>query len=282
MAKIKLSNGVVLEYHEFGEGDRYLLCTQNFFLSGNHMELLANPPYNYHTFLVTMRGYGGSDHVFCPKGLDWVALWGNDLLLFADALGIDRFYYTGISHGTLAGWYIAMHRPERLYALAAISGLPLFSAPGQPLPIKLPQWYENGIIGNREKLEKMAWNLWYPTKDPARLQRRTLCHKEHLEILAARSREEFEVVVTNMSACEAQTEEEYYAYIAKIPIPLLILFGMRDNSCSFDKAVQIARCVPGAKLVSFEHFEHGAPDECPELTAQECDMFFRQTDHRIL
>lgn len=48
---------VTLAYKEFGSGDNYLISTQNFFLSGCHMELLGKPPYGYHTFLVYLRGY---------------------------------------------------------------------------------------------------------------------------------------------------------------------------------------------------------------------------------
>jgi len=282
MKTLKLKTSVTLAYREFGHGDKILLSTQNFFLSNSHMELLGKPPYDYHTYLVTMRGFGGSDHVFGEQPEDWVSAWGEDMLAFADEIGAERFFYTGISHGTLAGWYIAMHAPRRLRALAAVSGLPLFSPPGAPLPIQLPQWYEEGIVGNREALRKMAWNLWYPTNDPARLERRERCRAEHLEILAARSREEFEVTVTNISACEAATQEEYFNRLSVIDLPVLVFFGMRDVSCPLSQAIQIASRIPGAKFVSYEHFEHGAPDECPELTAQECDLFFRQTDGRVL
>ncbi len=282
MKKLKLKDGVTLAYREFGAGEKVLLSTQNFFLSASHMELLASAPYDYHVYLITMRGFGASDHVHAEQPADWVRVWGEDLLAFADGIGAERFYYTGVSHGTLAGWYVAMHAPHRLRAFAAVSGLPLFSPPGAPLPIQLPQWYEEGIVGNREALKKMAWDLWYPTNDPARLKRRERCRAEHLEILAARSREEFEVNVTNMSACEAATEEAFLARISKIDIPVLLLFGMRDASCPLSRAIEIVSRIAGAKFVSYEHFEHGAPDECPELTAQECDLFFRQTEGRIL
>lgn len=34
-----------------------------FFLTDCHMELLGNPPYDYHCFLVYMRGYGKPTHI---------------------------------------------------------------------------------------------------------------------------------------------------------------------------------------------------------------------------
>ena len=54
---------ITLAYKEFGSGDKYLLSTQNFFLTDCHMELLGKPPYDYHCFLVYMRGYGKSTHI---------------------------------------------------------------------------------------------------------------------------------------------------------------------------------------------------------------------------
>lgn len=54
--KITLKNGVTLAYKEIGAGDKYLISTQNFFLTDCHMELLGKSPYDYHCFLIYMRG----------------------------------------------------------------------------------------------------------------------------------------------------------------------------------------------------------------------------------
>ena len=32
----------------------------------------------------------------------------------ADAMGIDKFFYTGHSHGAGIGWHLCMNHPERL------------------------------------------------------------------------------------------------------------------------------------------------------------------------
>lgn len=66
MAEIKTIqvNGTTLAYQEFGQGDKYLLSMQNFFLTDCHASLLGQPPYDYHVFLVYMRGYGQSEHIF--------------------------------------------------------------------------------------------------------------------------------------------------------------------------------------------------------------------------
>ena len=103
---------ITLAYKEFGSGDKYLLSTQNFFLTDCHMELLGKPPYDYHCFLVYMRGYGKSTHITDNVERDYNEIWGEDLLAFAKAMGIESFYYTGVSHGNFAGWYAAFNHPE--------------------------------------------------------------------------------------------------------------------------------------------------------------------------
>lgn len=93
MAEIKTIqvNGTTLAYQEFGQGDKYLLSMQNFFLTDCHASLLGQPPYDYHVFLVYMRGYGQSEHIFDPEPKDYVSIWGQDLIAFAEKMGIEKF-----------------------------------------------------------------------------------------------------------------------------------------------------------------------------------------------
>ena len=100
---VKIKNGVTLAYREYGTGDKYLLSTQNFFFKDSHMALLGQPPYDYHCFLVYMRGYGESEHIFDQTKRDYAKIWGEDLMAFAEVMGIKSFYYTGISHGNCSG-----------------------------------------------------------------------------------------------------------------------------------------------------------------------------------
>lgn len=281
MPTIKLKNGVTLGYREIGSGNKVLISTQNFFFTDCHMELLGKPPYDYHVYLIWMRGYGESDHIFDTEPRDMIKVWGEDVLAFADAIGAERFYYSGVSHGCFAGWYIAFHQPHRLLGFAATSGVTQFTPPGRP-PFPQHKLDLDSIVGNREALEKMAWNTFYPTKDPKRLARREACRKEHLEIMMARKKEEFTVATNTMSGSDAVTEEEFYRQLSQIDVPLLIVNGMRDNLSTPEKAMKVASLVPGAKMITYEHFEHAGPDECPETVARDCDRFFHDIEGRIL
>ena len=285
MSEIKTVNlgDVTLAYKEYGSGDRYLLSSQNFFFEDCHMALLGQPPYNYHCFLVYMRGYGQSSHVYDSEPRDYIQIWGDDLIRFAEAMGIPSFFYTGISHGNVCGWHIAFRRPELLRAFVCVDGICQYREkpfqPGQGPARPSPE----SLVGNYEALEKISWIENWPTQNPERLARRAANHKEHTEILMHRAAEEFAVPFSgDMSCCGAKSREEFYEKIAGIRLPVMIWNGGLDPLAKAEDALKIAQTIPGASLLTYQHLGHGGADECPELAARDCDRFFRDTEGRIL
>lgn len=276
-------NGVTLAYEEYGSGDRYLLSTQNFFLSHCHMALLGQEPYHYHVFLIYMRGYGESTHIFDPEPKDYATVWGEDVAAFAKAMGIERFYYTGISHGNWAGWHIALHHPEMLRGFACGNGIAQFRDPAERTPVPpRPEPDLDAVVGNPEALEKMAWMENWPTENPQRLARRAENHREHLQILLNRKKEEFMVRNTNTACCDAKTEAEFYQIMGRISCPVLFLHGMLDPLARIEKVVRLSQAIPGSQIKAYQNLGHGGGDECPEIFARDCDRFFRDTEGRIL
>ena len=276
-------NGVTLAYEEYGSGNRYLISSQNFFFRDCHMALLGREPYHYHVFLIYTRGYGASTHIFDPTPRDYTTIWGKDVAAFAEAMGINSFYYTGISHGNWAGWYLALNRPELLRGFACGNGIAQFRGPDARTPVPpRPELDLDRVVGNREALEKMAWMENWPTNNPDRLRRRAGNHKEHLQILLNRKREEFTVRNTNMSCCDAKTREEFYETMAKISVPVLFLHGMLDPLAKIEDVVRLSQAIPGSQIKAYQNLGHGGGDECPEIFARDCDRFFRDTEGRVL
>ena len=283
MMKTLEINGVTLAYEEYGSGDRYLISSQNFFFRDCHMALLGREPYHYHVFLIYTRGYGASTHIFDPTPRDYTTIWGKDVAAFAEAMGINSFYYTGISHGNWAGWYLALNRPELLRGFACGNGIAQFRDPDARTPVPpRPELDLDRVVGNREALEKMAWMENWPTNNPDRLRRRAGNHKEHLQILLNRKREEFTVRNTNMSCCDAKTREEFYETMAKISVPVLFLHGMLDPLAKIEDVVRLSQAIPGSQIKAYQNLGHGGGDECPEIFARDCDRFFRDTEGRVL
>ena len=276
-------NGVTLAYEEYGSGNRYLISSQNFFFRDCHMALLGREPYHYHVFLIYTRGYGASTHIFDPTPRDYTTIWGKDVAAFAEAMGINSFYYTGISHGNWAGWYLALNRPELLRGFACGNGIAQFRGPDARTPVPpRPELDLDRVVGNREALEKMAWMENWPTNNPDRLRRRAGNHKEHLQILLNRKKEEFTVRNTNMSCCDAKTREEFYETMAKISVPVLFLHGMLDPLAKIEDVVRLSQAIPGSQIKAYQNLGHGGGDECPEIFARDCDRFFRDTEGRVL
>ena len=283
MMKTLEINGVTLAYEEYGSGNRYLISSQNFFFRDCHMALLGREPYHYHVFLIYTRGYGASTHIFDPTPRDYTTIWGKDVAAFAEAMGINSFYYTGISHGNWAGWYLALNRPELLRGFACGNGIAQFRDPDARMPVPpRPELDLDRVVGNREALEKMAWMENWPTNNPDRLRRRAGNHKEHLQILLNRKKEEFTVRNTNMSCCDAKTREEFYETMAKIDVPVLFLHGMLDPLAKIEDVIRLSQAIPGSQIKAYQNLGHGGGDECPEIFARDCDRFFRDTEGRVL
>jgi len=277
-------NGITLAYKEYGTGDNYLLSTQNFFFEDCHMALLGQEPYNYHTFLVYMRGYNKSTHIFDETPRDYTSVWGQDLLDFADAMGIDKFYYTGISHGNWAGWYIAFNHPERLKAFVCVDGIAQFRSPDKehkrPVP---PQSVDfSKFVGNRNALAKMAWMEYWPTDNPQRLARRAKNNLEHIDILMERNEEEFKVFNNNMSATNAKTKEEFEKQVAGITVPILFWSGGLDPLSRTETVLQMNKLVRGSRMLVYNELGHGGADEMPELCARDCDRYFKDIQGYIV
>ena len=283
MMKTLEINGVTLAYEEYGSGNRYLISSQNFFFRDCHMALLGREPYHYHVFLIYTRGYGASTHIFDPTPRDYTTIWGKDVAAFAEAMGINSFYYTGISHGNWAGWYLVLNRPELLRGFACGNGIAQFRDPDARTPVPpRPELDLDRVVGNREALEKMAWMENWPTNNPDRLRRRAGNHREHLQILLNRKKEEFTVRNTNMSCCDAKTREEFYETMAKIDVPVLFLHGMLDPLAKIEDVIRLSQAIPGSQIKAYQNLGHGGGDECPEIFARDCDRFFRDTEGRVL
>ena len=171
MSEIKTINlgDVTLAYKEFGTGDKYLISTQNFFLTDCHMELLGKPPYDY-TPSWCICGLCQSTHITDPTPKDYISIWGEDIIRFAEAMNIPSFYYTGVSTATGPAGTSPSAVLSCCGALCAWTALVHYQEPGAQnhRPPKAPQDLDN-IVGNYEALEKMAWMENWPTQNPQRL-----------------------------------------------------------------------------------------------------------------
>ena len=248
------------------------------------MALLGQPPYDYHCFLVYMRGYGESDHIYDQVLRDYATIWGEDLIAFAEAMNIPSFYYTGISHGNWASWYIAFNKPELIRAYVCCDGITQYHEQRDlPAPLAKMRDHAEDFVGNEEQLRKTAWIELWPTQNPERLARRQANFEEHLDILMHRKKEEFALpMLGDMTGCHAKSQAELLERLHEIPFPVMIWEGGLDPLATPEAALEVAKAIPGAHYLMYQHLGHGGADEMPELTARDCDRFFKDVEGRIL
>jgi len=124
-----------------------------------------------------LRGYGPTRfrEAAAPRMAEQAAI-GQDLIDFADALGLTRFAVAGYDWGGRAACIAAALHPDRVAAAVLIGGYTIqdvFSPPRPAAPQTEAafwyQWYFNtergraGLAANRRPLCKLLWQMWSPT-----------------------------------------------------------------------------------------------------------------------
>ncbi|MFF7750932.1 3-oxoadipate enol-lactonase [Streptomyces sp. NPDC007971] len=190
-----------------------------------------------------LPGHGGSPADLIGPGAtvgDLAAL----VLELADALGIERFAYAGVSLGGAVGLHLALHHPERLGSLAVICSSSHFggSAP----------WRERAARVRRDGIEWLAQSAdarWFtPGFTVPRLVRD---HREAApEAYAA--------------CCDALASFDLRDRLAGISVPTLLVAGRQDPATPPAHLREIADAVPGAALVELPEASHLAPAQCPD------------------
>ena len=123
-----------------------------------------------------LRGYGPTRFLDpdSPRMAEQAAI-AQDLVDFADALGLDRFAVAGFDWGNRAACITAILHPQRVRAQVACGGYSVQDTitPGRPAPAALEamlwyQWYFNtergvaGLTANRHDIIRHLWNTWSP------------------------------------------------------------------------------------------------------------------------
>ncbi len=131
----------------------------------------------YRVLLPYIRGYGPTRFrdPEAPRTAEQAAI-AQDLVDFADALGIDQFAAAGFDWGNRAICITAILRPDRVRAQVACGGYSVQNTltPGGPAPARREamlwyQWYFNtergirGLEANRHAIIRHLWDTWSPT-----------------------------------------------------------------------------------------------------------------------
>lgn len=124
-----------------------------------------------------LRGYGPTRFrdAAAPRMGEQAAI-GQDLIDFADALGLPRFAVAGYDWGNRAACIASALHPDRVRAAVLIGGYTIQDTVSPPQPIAPEReralWYRwlfntergrAGLAANRRPLCRLLWELWSPT-----------------------------------------------------------------------------------------------------------------------
>ena len=262
-------NHVSLYYEEFGRGDRYLIQAQQFVNSHIYYTKDLADRCGFHAFIIRIRGYAPSSMVTEDLGDDWYDVWAQDVVDFADAMGIEKFFYTGHSHGAGIGWHLRMNHPDRLRGFFA-------SGSGPHLKDGKPTGSARMDTINAAKSRE----TWVPYAE----KQASYCAKafvplESDPVIGGEAKKAVEQTVefwTNMPAQSAvlnprkpfakvQTEEELAQVLGRITVPTIMMGGTEDNISSPELMLRTLRALKGSKLVLHQGVDHvDLPIKCRE------------------
>ena len=130
----------------------------------------------YRVLVPYLRGYGSTRFLDpeAPRMAEQAAI-AQDVVDFADALGLDQVALAGFDWGNRAACITAILHPERVRAQVAVNGYSVQDTvnPGGPGPAAAEarlwyQWYFNtergvrGLEANRRDIIRHLWETWSP------------------------------------------------------------------------------------------------------------------------
>lgn len=191
-----------------------------------------------------LPGHGGTP----TTATTTVPALARHLLDLADALGIDRFRYAGISLGGAVGAWLAAHHPERIASLALICSSARFGEPAG--------WRERAALVREAGLGPVAETAAGRWFTPA-----FAGSSKALALVDALRRT---VAPTGYAACcDALAAYDLRADLDRITAPTLVVAGRADPATPPSHARELTDGIPDASLLELPAASHLANVERP-------------------
>lgn len=227
-------NGIIVHYAIWGDGSPLILLHGGLgnmeYFSGQIPELAKQ----YRVIAMDSRGHGQSTRNADPYSY---GLMAKDVIGLMDHLKIDKASIVGWSDGGIIGLDIAMNYPDRLDRLFAFGANTNVA----------------GLKPNVDKDPTFSEYIEIAGKDYERLSKTP---KDYNDFVAA---------ISQMWATQPDYKPEQ---LAKITAPVAIADGEHDEAIRQEHNAEMAKAIPGAKLVILPGVSHFAMVQDPQLFNQ--------------
>ena len=201
-----------------------------------------------HALYPDTRGHGLSSKFERPEDYTY-ARKGEDVLLWLDALGVERGVWGGASMGAALSLWAAIHAPERVRAVISISGPPY-----TPLPDDVAWWRAHRPLVEAGRFaDYFDANVRLRSGDDAlaRFKARPERYAETVERLRSHS-------VASLLALldETYARGDWLDACAGIRCPVLVIAGSEDQFPTVAMSRRVAETIPGARLAVIEGGGH--------------------------
>jgi 3-oxoadipate enol-lactonase len=186
------------------------------------------------------RGHGLSSKFERVEDYGYAAK-AEDVLLWLDALGIERAIWGGASMGAALSLWAAVHAPDRVRAVISISGPP-FAPPAEDVA-----WWQahRPLVEAGRVAEYFDANVRLRMGDDAltRFKARPERYAETIARLRGHSRASLLALLD-----ETYSRDDWLAACSRIRCPVLVIAGSEDHFPTVAMSRRVAETVPAARL----------------------------------
>jgi 3-oxoadipate enol-lactonase len=237
MPIIKADDGCALNVEVEGPANAPVLMMSNSLGTDLHMWDDQAPAFSKQFRLVRYdrRGHGKSD---APKGPYTMDRLGRDVIAIADALGVKKFNWCGLSMGGMVGQWLGANAPERLEKLI-VSNTHYYYGDKQPWHDRIKFAQEKGLAA----LAPMQMERWF-----------TKGFREKNPQPIAKISEMFVATPVGgfVGCCEAVRDMDFRQSTPTITVPTMVIVGSQDPATPPAAGEDIHKMIKGSTLVAID------------------------------
>jgi 2-(acetamidomethylene)succinate hydrolase len=247
---VTLANGLTIHYYEWPGAAPHMVLLHPSSGYGRMWEATASAlGSQYHVWALDQRGHGDSGR---PDGDYSAEEYSSDLLLFFQAVGIDKAIVAGQSLGGRVGQVFAAVHPERILGLGLVGGPHTSNFfPTRAETIK--------VLGSANRMLESPTE--FPSLDAAYAHLKSARPRDQESAL--RHRLEHNFVKTSAGVAVkydkvrvaiglAHMADDLRKYAARASCPVAILRGTHSSELTMAQAKEIAGCWKNAAVVDVE------------------------------